>query len=80
MQVAKHLHHSLRLKTLNDMYLLHIKDNPSSYIMLLTKNAVKCFKPFCYLLVGSLPHIFYTIEVGLEEQFEKLQKTSMEGE
>ena len=48
--------------------------------MLLTKNALKCFKPFCYLLVGSLPHTFYTIEVELEEQLKKFQKTRMEGE
>ena len=48
--------------------------------MLLTKNAVKCFKPFCYLLVGSLPPIISTIEVELEEQLKKLQKTRMEGE
>ena len=80
MQVAKHFHHSLRVKTLNDMYLLHIKDNPSSYIMLLTKNAVKCFKPFCYLLSGSLPHTFSTIEVELEELLRKFQESRMEGE
>ena len=48
--------------------------------MLLTKNAVKCFKPFCYLLVGSLPPPISTIAVELEEQLKKLQKTRMEGE
>ena len=48
--------------------------------MLLTKNAVECFKPFCYLLVGSLPPTISTIEVELEEQLKKLQKTRMEGE
>ena len=48
--------------------------------MLSTKNAVKCFKPFCYLLVGSLPHTSYTIGVELEELLKKLQKTRMEGE
>ena len=48
--------------------------------MLSTKNAVKCFKPSCYLLSGSLPPPFSTIEVELDELLKKFQERRMEGE
>ena len=48
--------------------------------MLLTKNAVKFSKPFCYLHVGSLPHTISTNEEKLKKQLKELQKTRMEGE
>ena len=47
--------------------------------MLSTKNAVKCFKPFCYLLSGSLPLTISTIEVELDELLKKCEKRRMEG-
>ena len=48
--------------------------------MLSTKNAVKCFIPFCYLLSGSLPPAISTIEVEVDELLKKFQKRRMEGE
>ena len=76
MQLAKDHHHSLHVETWND------KINPSSCLMLSTKNALKCFKPFCYLLSGSLPPTFSTIEVEVEldERLKKFQKWRIEGE
>ena len=50
--------------------------------MLSTKNALKYFKPFCYLLSGSLPPTVSTIEVEVEldERLKKFQKWRIEGE
>ena len=51
--------------------------------MLSTKNALKYFKPFCYLLSGSLPPTVSTIEVvevELDERLKKFQKWRIEGE
>ena len=48
--------------------------------MLSTKNAVKCFIPFCCLLLGSLPPTFFTIEVEVDELLKKFPKRRMEGE
>ena len=38
MQLAKHLRCSLHVEALDNVYLLYISDNSSSYIMLSTKN------------------------------------------
>ena len=48
--------------------------------MLSTEKGVKCFKPFCYLLSGSLPPTFSTIEVEVDELLKKFQKWRIEGE
>ena len=58
------------------------KINPSSYIMLSTKNAVKFSKPFCCLLLlsGSSHPLVSTIEVELGELLKQLQKWRKEGE
>ena len=58
------------------------KANPSSYIMLSTKNAVKFSKPFCCLLLlsGSSHPLVSTIEVELSELIKQLQKWRKEGE
>ena len=58
------------------------KINPSSYIMLLTKNAVKFSKPFCCLLLlsGSSHPLVSTIEVELGELLKQLRKWRKEGE
>ena len=58
------------------------KANPSSYIMLSTKNAVKFSKPFCCLLLlsGSSHPLVSTIEVELGELLKQLQKWRKEGE
>ena len=58
------------------------KINPSSYIMLSTKNAVKFFKPFCCLLLlsDSSRPFDSTIEVELGELLKQLRKWRKEGE
>ena len=58
------------------------KTNPSSYIMLSTKNAVKFFKPFCCLLLlsGSSHPLVSTTEIELDELLKQLQKWRKEGE
>ena len=58
------------------------KANPSSYIMLSTKNAVKFSKPFCCLLLlsGSSHPLVSTIQVELGELLKQLQKWRKEGE
>ena len=58
------------------------KANPSSYIMLSTKNAVKFSKPFCCLLLlsGSSHPLVSTIQVELGELLKQLQKWKKEGE
>ena len=58
------------------------KANPSSYIMLSTKNAVKFSKPFCCLLLlsGSSHPLVSTIEVELGELLKQLRKWRKEGE
>ena len=47
--------------------------------MLSTEKGVKCFKPFCYLLSGSLPPTISTIEVELDELLKKFEKRRIEG-
>ena len=58
------------------------KANPSSYIMLSTKNAVKFSKPFCCLLLlsGSSHPLVSAIQVELGELRKQLQKWRKEGE
>ena len=58
------------------------KANPSSYIMLSTKNAVKFSKPFCCLLLlsGSSRPLVFTIQVELGELLKQLRKWRKEGE
>ena len=58
------------------------KANPSSYIMLSTKNAVKFSKPFCCLLLlsGSSHPLISIIEVELDGLLKQLSKWREEGE
>ena len=58
------------------------KANPSSYIMLSTKNAVKFSKPFCCLLLlsDSSRPLVSTIEVELGKLLKQLRKWRKEGE